>query len=170
MSFTDGIFLLFFPALMAFAASSDLVTMTISNRISIALVAGFIAFALMLGLPPNVIGWHLAAGFLVLTCTFGMFAMGWIGGGDAKLAAATAVWCGFGVLIEYSLISSVLGGGLTLLILNARGYILPEFARRWPWLMHLHDSKTGIPYGIALAAAGLIVFPETAIWKAVFAV
>ena len=37
--------LMLFPALMAFAAASDLFTMTISNRISLALVAGFLVLA-----------------------------------------------------------------------------------------------------------------------------
>jgi len=30
--------------------------------------------------------------------------------------------------------------------------------------LRLHDDKSGIPYGIALAAAGLIVYPSTRIW------
>ena len=42
--------LLLFPALMAFAAASDLFTMTISNRVSLALVAGFLALALLGGM------------------------------------------------------------------------------------------------------------------------
>ena len=37
-----------FPALMAFAAASDLFTRTISNRVSLALAAGFLALALSL--------------------------------------------------------------------------------------------------------------------------
>ncbi|HRI92912.1 MAG TPA: prepilin peptidase [Accumulibacter sp.] len=162
--------LVFFPALMAFAASSDLLTMTIPNRVSLLLVAGFLGFAGILGLPWTTIGWHLLAGLLVLACTFGMFAAGWIGGGDAKLAAATAIWCGFGSLLEYSLVASVLGGLLTLFILHARTHVLPSFAQGWPWLIRLHDSKTGIPYGIALAAAGLVVLPHTTIFKAGFGV
>lgn len=162
--------LLFFPALMAFAACSDLLTMTIPNRVSILLVAGFLAFALFLGLPWPVIGWHLLAGLMVLSITFSMFAMGWIGGGDAKLAAATGVWFGFGTLLEYSLVASVLGGGLTLAILHGRAYMLPGFAQGWAWLQRLHDSRTGIPYGIALAAAALLVLPYTSIWKAGFGV
>ena len=41
----DAIRLLLFPALMAFAASSDLFTMTISNRVSLVLVGGFFVLA-----------------------------------------------------------------------------------------------------------------------------
>ena len=106
--------LLLFPLVMAFAALSDLFTMTISNRISIALVAVFVPFAWLVGLSGAEIGIHLLCGFGVLVLTFGMFAFGWIGGGDAKLAAATAVWVGWQHLGEYGLYSTFLGGMLTL--------------------------------------------------------
>ena len=157
--------LAFFSAVMSYAAVSDMLTMTIPNRLSVALLVGFLAFALLFGLPLTTIGWHLLSGLTVLLITFGMFAAGWIGGGDAKLAAATAVWCGFPGLVEYSTIASVFGGLLTFAILGMRKYPLPSFAH-WPWLLRLHDVKTGIPYGIALAASGLVVFPEMEILKA----
>ena len=63
---TDVAILTLFPALMAFAAASDIATMTISNRVSLALVAGFFVVALAAGLPLSVIGWHVAAAALVL--------------------------------------------------------------------------------------------------------
>ena len=158
--------LLFFPVLMAFAALSDLFTMTISNRISIALVAVFVPFAWMVGLTGQDILIHLACGFGVLVLTFAMFAFGWIGGGDAKLAAATAVWVGWQHLGEYGLYSTFLGGMLTLLILAMRGLPMPLFALRYPWVARLHDQHSGVPYGIALAIAGLLIYPETGVWSA----
>jgi len=165
----DTLLLLFFPAIMAFAAFSDMLTMTIPNRVSLLLVAGFIAMAVLTGMPLKTFGLHVAAGFLVLIVTFSMFAMGWIGGGDAKLAAATGMWCGFGVLVEYLVFASILGGFLTLGILYLRTFYLPEFAIRIDWIARLHHHKTGIPYGIALAAAGLMVYPYTQIWSLVAA-
>jgi len=161
----DPLLLLFFPGLMAFAAASDLITMTIPNRLSLALLAGFLAFALISRMPIEVIGWHFAAGALVLVITFTMFACGWIGGGDAKLAAATAVWCGFTSLLEYLLFASVLGGLLTLAIVYWRTALMPMSLIRISWIGRLHDNKTGIPYGIALAASGLLIYPYTDIWK-----
>jgi prepilin peptidase CpaA len=160
----DTLLLLGFPALMAYAAVSDLMTMTIPNRISLLLIAGFLAMALLTGMPLQTIAMHLAAGFFVLVITFSLFAMGWIGGGDAKLAAATGLWCGFGVLLEYALVASVLGGLLTLAILTWRKVLLPEFLLNVSWIARLHHSKTGIPYGIALAASGLLIYPQTSIW------
>ena len=105
MSTLDTLLLLVFPALMAFAAVSDLLTMTIPNRVSLLLIAGFLAMAWLIGMDWQTIGLHFAAGALVLVITFTMFALGWIGGGDAKLAAATGMWCGFGVLLDYALVA-----------------------------------------------------------------
>ena len=150
-----------FPAAMIFAAASDLVTMTISNRLSIALFLAFFAVAALIGMPLPDMGRHLAASAIVLVFAFGFFARGWVGGGDAKLAAATALWLGFSHLMDYLLVASIIGGALTLLILQARKWPLPHFMARQPWIARLHAVETGIPYGIALAAAGLIIYPDT---------
>jgi len=163
---TDAIRLLFFPALMAFAASSDLFTMTISNRVSIVLIAGFFALAMMTGMSGGEIVSHVGAAALVLAVTFTCFAAGWIGGGDAKLAAATALWFGFDHLLVYLLYASLLGGALTLLVIQARAVPLPAMLAGKDWAERLHDKDGGVPYGIALAAAALIVYPETAWMKA----
>ena len=154
-----------FPALMIFAALSDLFTMTISNRISLALVAIFVPVAVLAGLPGQEIAIHLACGFGVLVLTFAMFAFGWIGGGDAKLAAATAVWLGWQHLGDFGLQTALFGGMLTLAILSARQMPLPAMAVRFEWMGRLHDRKAGVPYGIALAVAGLLIFPETGLWR-----
>lgn len=161
--------LVLFPMLMVFAALSDLFTMTISNRISVMLVLAFLPLALMAGMSGEAIAIHLACGFGVLVVTFSMFAFGWIGGGDAKLAAATAIWMGFDHLADYGLYSAMLGGALTLAILGCRQVPMPSFAMGVKWVERLHDRGTGVPYGIALAAAGLILYPDTRLWTAVSA-
>lgn len=153
--------ILLFPALMAFAASSDLLTMTIPNRVCLVVIAGFVLLAIIMNVPLAQVGMHLAAALLVLVITFGFFSRGWIGGGDAKLAAATALWFGFGHLLEYSLYASLIGGALTLLILQFRLLALPPFLASQQWVVHLHQKDTGIPYGIALAIAALLVYPHT---------
>ena len=158
--------LFLFPGLMCFAASSDLVTMTISNRISLALLAGFTVVALWSGLSLEAILWHFGCGMTVLTVTFTLFAFGWIGGGDAKLAAATGVWFGFAHVVEYSAVASVLGGLLTLSVIWLRGMTLPPQLASMDWVARLTDKNNGVPYGIALAAAGLLLYPQTAIWTA----
>lgn len=157
--------LLVFPLLMAFAASSDLLTMKISNVVVLLVALSFFALAFVVGLPIEQIGLHVACAMVALCVGFAFFAFGWIGGGDAKLVAATTLWVGFGMMLPYLLFASILGGALTLLILAARKLPLPEPLRRIKWIDRLHDSKTGIPYGIALAAAGLLVYSDTAIFQ-----
>ena len=156
--------LIVFPFVMAYAAASDLLTMLIPNRISLALIAGFGVVAATGLFSLAEIGMHLAAGGLVLAITFTLFALGKIGGGDAKLAAATALWLGFDQLLDYLLVASLFGGALTLAILLVRSHPLPFPIARLPFALHLHDAKTGIPYGIALAASALVILPETLVW------
>jgi prepilin peptidase CpaA len=150
-----------FPALMAFAAASDLLTMTIPNRVSLALLAGFVVLAPMTGMGIQDMVSHAGAGALVLVAAFGMFAMGWVGGGDAKVAAAAGLWFGFEHLLEYLVFASLFGGGLTVLLLQLRQWPLPYPLASQVWLARLHDKQTGIPYGIALALGALLVYPET---------
>lgn len=153
-----------FPFMMAFAASSDLFTMTIPNTLSAAIVAGFVVVAALSGLSAGAIAMHVAAGALVLLVAFAMFAMGWIGGGDAKLAAASSLWLGFDLLPDYLMISAFGGGLLALGLLGLRQLPLPAFAAGWTWLGRLHDHRTGIPYGIALAGAALALYPHSSVW------
>jgi prepilin peptidase CpaA len=157
----DAIRLLLFPALMAFAASSDLVTMTISNRVSLVLIASFFVLAIMWQMPLGEIGTHVGASAAVLVVSFVFFARGWIGGGDAKLAAASALWLGFDQLLNYLIFASLFGGLLTLAILRFRMMPLPPMLAGQEWAQRLHRMDSGIPYGIALALAALAIYPET---------
>lgn len=159
--------LLLFPALMAFAAASDLFTMTISNRVSLLLIAGFFALAVVGGMAPYEMLTHVGAGALLLVVTFACFAMGWMGGGDAKVAASVALWFGFAPLMDFLLYASLFGGALTLLLLQFRQWPLPYGLAGQAWLARLHAKETGIPYGIALALGALMVYPETEWVKAI---
>lgn len=158
--------LVLFPVLMAFSASSDLITMTIPNRVCAALVVGYLGLALAVGLPLATVAVDLSCAAAVLMVTFALFSFGWIGGGDAKLAAATALWLGWALMLDYGLLASVLGGVLTIGLMAGRRAPLPGWAARLDWVARLHHPKTGVPYGIALAAAGLVLYPQTQIWRA----
>jgi prepilin peptidase CpaA len=163
----DTIRLMVFPAMMAFAASSDLLTMTISNRVSLILAAGFVALAFASGMSATDMLSHLGAGALVLVVAFGFFARGWIGGGDAKLAAATALWFGFDHLMNYLFYASLFGGAMTLLLIQFRMSPLPAMLVGQGWAERLHRKDAGVPYGIALAAAALAIYPDTPWMKAI---
>jgi len=158
---TAAITLTLFPAMMAFAASSDLFTMTIANRISLILIGGFALLAILTGMSVTDALLHVGAGTSVLVVAFALFSFGWIGGGDAKLAAATALWFGFNHLFDYLIYSSILGGALTLLLIQFRMFPLPHVLVGRDWIERLHRRGGGIPYGIALAAAALLVYPHT---------
>ena len=97
----------------------------------------------------------------VLAVTFVFFARGWIGGGDAKLAAATALWLGFDHLLVYLLYASIFGGVLTLAMIRFRLMPLPQALAEQEWVKRLHRLDGGVPYGIALAAAALLIYPDT---------
>jgi prepilin peptidase CpaA len=102
-----------------------------------------------------------------LPCSFVCFAMGWVGGGDAKVAAGAALWFGFGHLLDYLVCASLFGGALTLLLLQFRQWPLPSPLTGQAWLLKLHAKESGIPYGIALAIGALMIYPETEWIKAV---
>ncbi len=160
----DSLALLVFPLLMIFAALADLFTMTIPNRVSLVLIAAYLVLALYLRLPLATVGLHVSCGLAMLALTFTMFQMGWIGGGDAKLAAATALWLGWPSLFEYGLAASLIGGALTLAILALRHYDLPEKLLSVGFIAKLAEKNGGVPYGIALALAGLMIYPHTGVW------
>ncbi|MGN6683614.1 MAG: prepilin peptidase, partial [Devosia sp.] len=112
--------LFIFPILMAFAASSDLLTMKIANWLVLLLTAAYFVLAWFAGVPVEQIGTSVAAAAIVFAIAFAFFAFGWIGGGDAKLVSATTLWIGFGLMLQYLIYAALLGGGLTLLILALR--------------------------------------------------
>lgn len=150
-----------FPFCMVFAAISDLLSMTIANRVSLLLVVAFAVLAPLTGMDWATYGWHFLAGALVLAFSFGIFAIGAMGGGDAKLMTGTAVWVGFGFpLLEYMLLATFLGGLLTVGTVLFRNSPLSTFHGQNVFLRHLSNEK-GVPYGVALGVAGLLMFPHT---------
>src|SRR6202161_2942296 len=138
----QAISLTLFPAVMAFAASSDFFTMTIANRVSLILVGGFGVLALLTGMSLPDLMCHAAPAAVVLVIVFIFFSRGWIGGGDAKLAAATALWLGFAHLVDYIFYASLFGGALTLAVIYFRGIPLPPVFVGLPWAERLHRSDS----------------------------
>jgi prepilin peptidase CpaA len=153
------------PLLLAVAAGWDLASFTIPNFLSVALLAAFALFAAAAGLTLPAIGWHLMAGLTGLFVGFSLFAPGWIGGGDAKLFAAVTLWLGFHDLASYVLLASIFGGALTLGLLLLRQCPLPDALARQNWILRLHDARSGVPYGVALAAGAFALLPSTEIFR-----
>ena len=158
----EALIFVVFPFCMVFAAVSDMLSMTIANRVSLVLIATFAVVAPLTGMEWATYGWHFAAAGLALSVTFVMFAIGGMGGGDAKLIAASSLWMGFKFnLLGYLLTSSVIGGVLALLILSYRKSPLADMTGTNMFLRHFADRKGGIPYGLALGLGGLIAYPDS---------
>ena len=158
----EALIFVVFPFCMVFAAVSDMLSMTIANRISLMLLATFIVVAPLTGMDWATYGGHFAGAALVLSVTFAMFAIGGMGGGDAKLIAASSLWMGFSLnLLVYLITSTMIGGVLTLLILSYRNSPLAEVTGRNMFLRHFADRKAGIPYGLALGLGGLMTYPDS---------
>jgi prepilin peptidase CpaA len=156
-----------FPGLMVLSALTDFLTMTIPNAIPALLALAYFGLASAF-LPPHAILADASCGLAMLALTFAMFSLRWIGGGDAKLAAATALWLGWESILDYGMSASIFGGLLTLGLLTARATPLPAFLAKLRPLSRLCEPKSGVPYGIALAAAGLFEYPHTPLWTKVF--
>lgn len=154
--------LLTFPALVIVGAMRDAVSFTIPNWVSIALGAAFLPGALVLGADPGQIGFAALIGFGTLIAGMGMFAVGWIGGGDAKLFAAAGLWMGLGALLPYLLITALAGGALAVSLLALRSVWLRPLTVGGPgWIGRLATPGENVPYGIAIAFGALAAFPES---------
>src|SRR4051812_38440255 len=158
----EALIFVVFPFCMVFAAVSDVLSMTIANRVSVVLVVTFAIIAPLTGMDWATYGWHFAACFLVLAVTFVMFAIGGMGGGDAKLMAATALWMGLNLnLLGYLVTSSFVGGVLTVAILSYRKSPFAEMTGSNMFLRHFANSQVGVPYAVALGLGGLISYPDS---------
>lgn len=153
--------MLVFAFSMVHAGLTDLTTMKIRNGLVLFLLAAYLALAPFVGFTLLEIGGSFALAAGVLVAGFALFAAGWIGGGDAKLLAVTSLWFGLDHTAAYLLYAAALGGLLTLAILQFRAVPLPAAMRAKPWLARLHASGCGVPYGVAMALAALVVFPQT---------
>ena len=144
--FTYGLLAALAIALLV-AAFTDLRSRQISNKLNAAVALGAPLFWWAAGLSLGDVAWQLGVALLALVILAGLFALRWMGGGDVKLLAALALWVkpgDFGLLIIYM---AIIGGVLTLV------FGAWHIARR-------QRDRLVIPYGIAIAAAGIIVlFP-----------
>jgi prepilin peptidase CpaA len=150
-----------FPLIMVYAGVMDVLTLKIRNTLVLGLLAIWVVLAPLAGFSLAELGWSAGVALFVFLVTFICFALGWIGGGDAKLAPVAALWFAPEQALLYFMYTALLGGFLTLLILQLRTAALPSVLYRVEWMTHLRDPKGGVPYGAAMAPAALIVFRDT---------
>lgn len=142
-------------------AAYDLTTFTIPNWISLFLLALFPVLALSAGLNLSETGLHLAVGAVALALGIALFAFGTIGGGDAKLFAALALYMGVQSIGAYVIAVALAGGALAAVLLVLRWLPIRILLSQLPWVDRLSAPGLGVPYGVAIAAGGLIAFPAT---------
>lgn len=109
----------------------------------IALAAPLWWWASGLSLWPGV-AWQLGVGIAAFAVFAAMFALKWMGGGDVKLLTALALWIEPEWFLRLLVVMALVGGLLTL-VMGAW-----HIARR-------QKDRLAIPYGVAIAIAGLWV-------------
>jgi prepilin peptidase CpaA len=153
-----------FPAGVIAAALTDATTYTIPNRLSAALALAFVPAGLAVGLTPVAFAISLGLGVAGLAVGIVMFALRWIGGGDAKLLAACALWLGLGAIAPFLVWTAIAGGALAvgLLLLRKAPLQLSNFGPAW--FGRLMTPGGDVPYGVAIAAGALVALPDAAIF------
>lgn len=154
------------------AAYRDALTMTIPNWASLMVLGGFFLTIPFMwgawsaqGAPMVILGEHLVVGLSVFLFGFVIFAFGWLGGGDAKLMAATAFWWQWPDLLLYVTYTTLAGGVIALFILWGRKYV-PVKVLTAEWLHRLVKDEKRMPYGLALAFGALATLPQSEIFRA----
>ena len=150
-----------FAAAMIRAAVLDVLTMTVSNRLVVALLVAFLVLAPASGWTMYDVGFSLAAAMIVLFASAGFFALGWIGGGDGKLASVVTLWIGAAAAFDFITYTALFGGICGLGLLAFKRMPLPPTWLRSAPVARLHAPSTGIPYAVAIALAALLVLPTT---------
>jgi len=147
-----------FAGLLIYAAFSDVMSLTIPNWLSIVMAALFGPVALTQHMLLADIAIHYAFGLAILVVGFFLFQAKIFGGGDAKLVAAAAVWTGFVAFPTFILGTALAGGALALTLLTARKWS-PFFAAAPAFVNRLLTPESGVPYGVAIMAGGLLALP-----------
>ena len=157
------------PALVIVGGLKDLTSMKIPNWISGSLILAFFPAALVLGLAPGDIGLHLAVGLAALLIGMGLFALNLLGGGDVKLMAAVCLWLGLSGSGVFVLMTALVGGLFSLVLLLGRVWLRPWAGAGPSWLVQLMEPKGHIPYGVAIAIGALIAWPGSPLMTAFLA-
>lgn len=149
------------PFLVVAAAISDISTMRIPNWLNAIIALAFFPMALASGMAGEAILWHAVAGIVVLVVGFGLFSAGWIGGGDAKLLAAAALWVGWTQLPQFIVLTAIAGGILAIVMKAWRMLQVEGEVHEIGWARRLLRGNMDLPYGVAIAAGTILAFPGT---------
>ena len=157
MLFQSGCLVLL-AGLLLVAAWRDLRTLRIGNELSLGIAALFGVWAVAGWLAGELSPLFLGTSVACAAGLFGVgavaFANGMIGGGDVKLLAAVGLFAGPAHVVDFMLVTALVGGVLGLALL-AGAPIRPVSSRGDATLRNRLRSR--VPYGPAIAAGGLWV-------------
>ncbi len=154
------------PILLIVAAASDALSFRIPNWLTALTAILFFPMALVTGMPLHEFGAHVLAGALLFAVGFAFFQLNLFGGGDAKLMAAAGLWFGTSQILPFLFMTAIAGGLLGLVIGCWSMFLLS-------WEIHaenldfaglgkrLRALKPNVPYGLAFAIGGIIVFKDS---------
>jgi len=139
---------------ITYAAYSDLCFRKIENRVSLAIAGAFCIFGLTRltahDYSLNHIGLDAIVALCVLIVGFLLFQLNTLGAGDAKFAAALALFAGVNLIAPFLILVALSGGVVALLT--------------WLYAKKLKQTKRQkpieVPYGIALAIGGFWVIGQ----------
>lgn len=149
------------PLLMMVAAIGDYLSYRIPNWLTGLIALSFFPMALMMAMPADLLLWHVGTGAVLLAAGFGIFAMGWFGGGDAKLLAAAGLWFGWPAAMQFLVLTALAGGVLALAACLWSVLQADQEMRGHTWFHRLRNAKLDLPYGVAFAAGAVLAFPQT---------
>lgn len=153
-----------FAGCMLAASWSDMTSMTIPNWISLVLLAGFFVITPFVWQGWANFGIHILVGLACFAAGIAMFALGWMGGGDAKLLAATSIWWVWADLLYYLFYTALAGGALALFLILGRKYLPVRFLTT-EWMHRLFKDEKKMPYGLALAFGALVTLPKSQLYQ-----
>jgi len=147
-----------FALLLIAAGWQDLRTLRIANRLSLATAAAFVVWAaagVALGrMSAATLGLTVVCSLAVFAVGAAGFAAGILGGGDVKLLTAASLFAGPGHIVDFLVVTALVGGALGLAFLAGVPIGPAAPANDGTVRARLH---AGLPYGPAIAAGGLWV-------------
>jgi prepilin peptidase CpaA len=154
-----------FPALMIFAAMTDVTNFRIPNWLTGLIAILFFPMALATGMPLEQFGMHLATGLAMFVFGYILFAVGLFGGGDSKLMAAAGLWFGWDHLLSF-MTFTICAGGLLAIAIGGWSIFMAMWQIHGPEAgtaidVKLKKIKPKLPYGFAFAIGAILTFPDT---------
>lgn len=146
-----------FLGVAAAAAFSDVRSLTIPNRYCLAIVLIYPIYVVTAESPVAWTAGLVVAG-VVLAAGFLLFALGRMGGGDAKLLAAVSLWAGTELLLDFLLLTALAGGVMALFLwLNHRWSRSPSLVAFAATQASPEFARQPMPYGLAVFVGAVYV-------------